>query len=511
MDAVRLPAARLLGSEKQFNQHWRHPIERGSDHRRATLLAQRLRPFILRRRKDQVASELPPKTVITRAVEMESGQRDLYETVRAAMEKQVREAISGSGWRSHIVVLDALLKLRQVCCDPRLLPGDAPARNAGSAKLDLLREMLPSMVEEGRRILLFSQFTGMLSLIAQALDQLGLAYVTLTGDTQDRATPVQRFMQGEVPVFLISLKAGGVGLNLTAADTVIHFDPWWNPAENQASDRAHRIGQQQPVFVYRLIAAGSIEERIAELQERKATLATPFSKAAALRGHASAKKTCRRCWRRCRACRPDAPAGRAGRPPPAEERRIRPVRLEQESRSLNGSSCFCWLGERPIAKDSGPDLSGQARLLPSNIAESACTALAQPLAGINSHITLFNLSCQDGSTRPKSAATDGCPAPTGPGAWPASDIGAGNRLDGGHLRQYRQRLGKIASAKPCQLVWPHLVRCQVPDNCPGCCSACAVTSAISAAGVGVPTWSATTRSCSLGADAQHGAQEICTV
>lgn len=265
----------LLGTEKQFNQYWRHPIERGSDHRRAQLLAQRLRPFILRRRKDQVASELPPKTLITRAVEMEGGQRDLYETVRAAMEKQVREAISGSGLaRSHIVVLDALLKLRQVCCDPRLLPGNAPARTAGSAKLDLLREMLPPMVEEGRRILVFSQFTGMLSLIAQALDDLGLAYVTLTGDTQDRATPVQRFMQGEIPVFLISLKAGGVGLNLTAADTVIHFDPWWNPAaENQASDRAHRIGQQQPVFVYRLIAAGSIEERIAELQERKALLA----------------------------------------------------------------------------------------------------------------------------------------------------------------------------------------------------------------------------------------------
>ncbi|WP_375068126.1 DEAD/DEAH box helicase [Stenotrophomonas lactitubi] len=265
----------LLGSEKQFNQHWRHPIERGSDRRRAQLLAQRMRPFILRRRKDQVASELPPKTVITRTVAMEGGQRELYETVRAAMEKQVREAINGSGLaRNHIVVLDALLKLRQVCCDPRLLPGHAPARTAGSAKLDLLREMLPSMVEEGRRILLFSQFTGMLALIAQALDALGLAYVTLTGDTQNRVTPVQRFMDGEVPVFLISLKAGGVGLNLTAADTVIHFDPWWNPAaENQATDRAHRIGQDQPVFVYKLIAAGSVEERIAELQQRKAELA----------------------------------------------------------------------------------------------------------------------------------------------------------------------------------------------------------------------------------------------
>ncbi|XFC37572.1 SNF2-related protein [Stenotrophomonas indicatrix] len=265
----------LLGSEKQFNQHWRYPIERGSDQQRAKLLAKRVRPFMLRRRKDQVATELPPKTIITRTVALEGGQRDLYETVRAAMEKKVREAISSNGLgRSHIVVLDALLKLRQVCCDPRLLPGDSAARDAGSAKLDLLRDMLPEMVEEGRRILLFSQFTGMLALIGQALQELGLAYVELTGDTQDRVTPVQRFMQGEVPVFLISLKAGGVGLNLTAADTVIHFDPWWNPAaENQATDRAHRIGQDQPVFVYKLIATGSIEERIADLQQRKAALA----------------------------------------------------------------------------------------------------------------------------------------------------------------------------------------------------------------------------------------------
>ncbi|KAA8992415.1 DEAD/DEAH box helicase [Stenotrophomonas cyclobalanopsidis] len=265
----------LLGNEKQFNQHWRHPIERGSDPQRAHLLAQRLRPFMLRRRKDQVAAELPPKTEITRTVALEGAQRDLYETVRASMEAKVREAVAAQGLgRSHILVLDALLKLRQVCCDPRLLPGETGKRSAPSAKLDLLRDMLPEMVEEGRRILLFSQFTSMLALIAQALDEMGLAHVQLTGDTQDRATPVQRFMAGEVPIFLISLKAGGVGLNLTAADTVIHFDPWWNPAaERQATDRAHRIGQEQPVFVYRLIAAGSIEERIAELQERKAALA----------------------------------------------------------------------------------------------------------------------------------------------------------------------------------------------------------------------------------------------
>lgn len=265
----------LLGSEKLFNQHWRHPIERSADAQRAQLLAQRVRPFILRRRKDQVATELPPKTVITRHVALEGSQRDLYETVRSAMQEKVREAVVGKGLaKSHIVVLDALLKLRQVCCDPRLLPGDAAPRTQGSAKLDLLMTLLPEMVEEGRRILVFSQFTRMLELIAQALENSGMTFVTLTGDTRDRATPVRRFMQGEVPIFLISLKAGGVGLNLTAADTVIHFDPWWNPAaENQASDRAHRIGQDKPVFVYRLIAAGSIEERITELQQRKASLA----------------------------------------------------------------------------------------------------------------------------------------------------------------------------------------------------------------------------------------------
>jgi len=265
----------LLGDQKSFNQHWRHPIERGPDPLRARLLAQRLRPFILRRRKQDVATELPPKTVIVRSIALEGGQRDLYETVRTSMETRVREALSSKGLaRSHIVVLDALLKLRQACCDPRLLPGVTTGRSPPSAKLDMLMDMLPEMIEEGRRILLFSQFTSMLDLIGQALDAAGIPHVTLTGDTRDRSTPINAFTQGDVPLFLISLKAGGVGLNLTAADTVIHYDPWWNPAaEEQASDRAHRIGQDKPVFVYKLIAAGSIEERIVALQERKAALA----------------------------------------------------------------------------------------------------------------------------------------------------------------------------------------------------------------------------------------------
>lgn len=175
----------------------------------------------------------------------------------------MREEIASKGLaRSHIVILDALLKLRQVCCDPRLLKNETAKRVKERAKLDLLMEMLPELVSEGRRVLVFSQFTSMLDLIENELEQLKLAFVRLTGETRDREKVVQRFQSGEIPIFLISLKAGGVGLNLTAADTVIHYDPWWNPAaENQATDRAHRIGQTQNVFVYKLIIAGSIEEK----------------------------------------------------------------------------------------------------------------------------------------------------------------------------------------------------------------------------------------------------------
>jgi len=265
----------FLGTQKDFAKRWRTPIEKGGDTVRRDLLARRIRPFMLRRRKDEVAKELPAKTMIVRSVELDGAQRDLYETVRAAMQDKVREAISQQGLgRSHIVVLDALLKLRQVCCDPRLVKLTKASTIKGSAKLELLLSMLPDLIEEGRRVLLFSQFTGMLSLIAAALDKAGIAYVTLTGDTTDRATPVRRFQAGEVPLFLISLKAGGVGLNLTSADTVIHYDPWWNPAaENQATDRAHRLGQDKPVFVYKLIVAGSIEEKIVSMQDKKAALA----------------------------------------------------------------------------------------------------------------------------------------------------------------------------------------------------------------------------------------------
>jgi SNF2 family DNA or RNA helicase len=238
-------------------------------------LAARLRPFLLRRTKVQVAAELPPKSEIVQRVELGEAQRDLYETVRLAMHEKIREEIAAKGLaRSHIVILDALLKLRQTCCDPRLVKIAAARRVKGSAKLDQLLAMLPDLIEEGRRILLFSQFTSMLDLIKPELESRAIPYVELRGDTRDRATPVARFQAGEVPLFLISLKAGGTGLNLTAADAVIHYDPWWNPAvENQATDRAHRIGQDKPVFVFKLIAQGTVEERILELQQRKAALA----------------------------------------------------------------------------------------------------------------------------------------------------------------------------------------------------------------------------------------------
>ncbi|MBD5656984.1 MAG: DEAD/DEAH box helicase, partial [Candidatus Eremiobacteraeota bacterium] len=270
--SIALPGA--LGDRRQFARLFRGPIEKKGDAVRASLLAERIRPFLLRRTKEAVATELPEKTEIVQRVELVGAQRDLYETIRVTMQRRVRDEIEQRGLaRSQIVILDALLKLRQVCCDPRLLPVGL-RKTAESVKFDFLFEMLPQLVEDGRRVLLFSQFTSMLDLIAPALNARDIPFVVLTGKTMDRASVVKRFQSGEVPVFLISLKAGGTGLNLTAADTVIHYDPWWNPAvERQATDRAHRIGQTQHVFVYKLIGAGTVEEKIVELQTRKAALA----------------------------------------------------------------------------------------------------------------------------------------------------------------------------------------------------------------------------------------------
>jgi len=265
----------FLGDADSFRRLYRTPVEKRGDEMRRASLARRIRPFLLRRTKEQVAADLPAKTEIVRSVELAGAQRDLYETVRVSMHERVRAEIAARGLaQSQIVVLDALLKLRQICCDPRLLKLDAARKVTESAKLEALLDMLQQLLREGRRVLLFSQFTSMLELIEQELKQLGIGYVKLTGETRDRSKPVHSFQSGKVPLFLISLKAGGTGLNLTAADTVIHYDPWWNPAvERQATDRAHRIGQDKPVFVYKLIASGSVEEKIAQLQESKAALA----------------------------------------------------------------------------------------------------------------------------------------------------------------------------------------------------------------------------------------------
>jgi SNF2 family DNA or RNA helicase len=265
----------FLGSSKSFRTRYRTPIEKHGNEERQKLLTRRVRPFLLRRTKEEVAPDLPEKTEIAEPVELGDAQRAIYEGIRLAMHERVRQAIAKHGLaRSGIVILDALLKLRQACCDPRLLKLKAAQQaKTGSAKLDRLMELLPQLLAEGRRVLLFSQFTSMLALIEQRLAAEKQSYVLLTGDTVDRTTPVRRFQRGEVPLFLVSLKAGGVGLNLTAADTVIHYDPWWNPAaEDQATDRAHRIGQTKPVFVHRLITLGTIEEKMTVLKERKRAL-----------------------------------------------------------------------------------------------------------------------------------------------------------------------------------------------------------------------------------------------
>ena len=265
----------LLGDRRSFGKRFRSPIEKEGDPLRRSQLSRRIRPFILRRTKAEVASELPPKETILRHITLGAEQREFYDTIRATLHDTVRDQLAELGPnQGRFVVLNALLKLRQACCDPRLVKLTSGPSEAGSAKLDTLLEMIGGMLPEGRRILLFSQFTSMLDLIKPRLVEAGHTFVELRGDTRDRAEPVRAFQAGEVPLFLISLKAGGRGLNLTSADTVIHYDPWWNPAvEDQASDRAHRIGQTRSVFVYKLIAADTVEERIVQLQERKAELA----------------------------------------------------------------------------------------------------------------------------------------------------------------------------------------------------------------------------------------------
>jgi len=265
----------FLGDNAFFKKTYRTPIEIHGDSEQGKRLSKRIQPFMLRRTKQEVATELPPKTEIIRSVPLYDKQAALYESIRISMEKKVRDAIANKGLaRSHITILDALLKLRQTCCDPRTLSLTEAKKVTESAKLDLLMEMLPEQLEEGRRILIFSQFTKMIGLIEKELNARKIAYSKLTGQTKKRDEAIERFKKGDADVFLISLKAGGVGLNLTEADTVIMYDPWWNPAaETQAADRAHRIGQDKPVFVYKLLTENTVEEKILAMQEKKKALA----------------------------------------------------------------------------------------------------------------------------------------------------------------------------------------------------------------------------------------------
>ena len=222
-----------------------------------------------------MADDLPPKTVIDEVINLTGKQAALYESVRSAMDARVREALAQKGLAgSRITVLDALLKLRQVCCDPRLVKLDAAAKVKESAKFSRLMEILEELLSEGRKVLVFSQFVEMLRLIESEVQSRGWSYAMLHGQTRDRPGEIDKFQSGDAQVFLISLKAGGTGLNLTAADTVILYDPWWNPAvERQAMDRAHRIGQDKPVFVYRLYTEGTVESAIQDMQARKQALA----------------------------------------------------------------------------------------------------------------------------------------------------------------------------------------------------------------------------------------------
>ncbi|MBL0185140.1 MAG: SNF2 helicase associated domain-containing protein [Candidatus Obscuribacter sp.] len=267
----------FLGAYKDFNEVFERPIEAGLEGA-GQKLRKIVNPFILRRLKSQVEKELPARTDIIQLCELDDEQRSLYLDVLDECRAKVFNEIASKGIkRSNFSVLAALLRLRQVCCDPRLLknPGDKVTEK--SAKLDAFINMIGEIVEEGHKILVFSQFVGMLTLIRQQLEKIGYTYEYLDGQTpaKERLERVDKFNESpEIPIFLISLKAGGTGLNLTGADYVIHYDPWWNPAvENQATDRAHRIGQKRHVFNYKLITRGTVEEKILALQEKKKELA----------------------------------------------------------------------------------------------------------------------------------------------------------------------------------------------------------------------------------------------
>jgi hypothetical protein len=265
---------KLLGPLPKFEEKYSRPIDQG-DSRQAARLRITIHPFILRRTKVEVAKDLPPKLEFDKLVDLTPDQKAIYMQVLREVRAQVMGEVERMGIaRSQIHILAGLTKLRQAACDARLLGLPREFSHDDSGKLAALRELVDEVESGGHKVLVFSQFVSMLKLVRSALDEDKVKYQYLDGSTTDRPERIARFQEDPtIPVFLISLKAGGSGLNLTAADTVIHFDPWWNPAvEDQASDRAHRIGQKRVVTVYRLVAAGTIEEKILLYKQRKRDL-----------------------------------------------------------------------------------------------------------------------------------------------------------------------------------------------------------------------------------------------
>ena len=267
----------FLGGRQNFQERYAKPIAAGQAHA-AARLRERLRPFVLRRRKQEVATELPPRTDVVLHCVLTEDERQVYDAIRAATREQVVTRLAAGG--SVLEALEALLRLRQACCHSGLIPGQQAET---SSKVILLLERLEQVVAEGHKALVFSQWTTLLDRIEPHLQTAGLGYIRLDGSTRDRAGVVHRFQDAQgPPVMLVSLRAGGLGLNLTAADHVFLLDPWWNPAvEDQAADRAHRLGQDRPVLVYHLVAEETVEERILALQAHKRALSDTVLEGAA--------------------------------------------------------------------------------------------------------------------------------------------------------------------------------------------------------------------------------------
>ncbi|MBI5728038.1 MAG: DEAD/DEAH box helicase [Ignavibacteriales bacterium] len=262
----------MLGSLKSFQEVFVNPIQKNNDQESAATLRKAIYPFILRRTKELVAKELPPKTEVTTFCQMEPEQKKLYNIWKEAVRAEVYNEISKKGIKkAGFKIIEGLLRLRQICNHPRLVKKDF-LKNSG--KFEEFKEMLIEVTKEDHKVLVFSQFVTMLEIMREFLDAEQIPYEYLTGSTMNREERVNNFQTNkEVKVFLISLKAGGFGLNLTAADYVFHYDPWWNPAvEAQATDRTHRIGQDKNVFVYKFITKDSVEEKILQLQEKKREL-----------------------------------------------------------------------------------------------------------------------------------------------------------------------------------------------------------------------------------------------